>query len=77
MPWSLLKKRITWYLNMKNVCLCQKRNEFGKKVRWAYERGSRDYGGRSSMQDFVARVDGKSGTLTSVLKENLIAEYED
>lgn len=60
-----------------SVCLCQKRNELGKLVRKAYESGSRDFGGRSSMQDFVARVDGKSGTLTSVQKDNLIAEYDD
>ena len=62
---------------MKNVCLCQKRNELGKKVRKAYERGCRDFGGRSSMNDFVARIDGTCGTLTSVLKDNLIAEYDD
>lgn len=29
------------------------------------------------MCDFVPRDDGKSGTLTTVLKDNLVIEYEE
>ena len=62
---------------MIRVCLFQRRNDYGRLVRRAYELGSRDYGGRSSMCDFVPREDGKAGTITSVQKDNLIAEYND
>ena len=42
------------------VCLHQTRNELGKRVRKEYENGSREHGGRGSMQAFVPRVDCKS-----------------
>lgn len=59
------------------VVLHQQRNDLGKKVRFEYERGNRSWGGRSSMSDFVPRIDGKSGTLTTVFKDNLVLEYEE
>ena len=62
---------------MGGVCLHQQRNELGKRVRKEYENGSREHGGRSSMQDFVPRVDCKTGTLTSVDKDNWILIYEE
>lgn len=60
---------------MDRVCLHQQRSELGKKVRYAYERGNRDWGGRSSMSEYVPRIDGKPGTLTTVTKDNYILEY--
>lgn len=62
---------------MYRVCLFQKRNEHGRLVRWAYERGIRDYGGRSAMCDLIPRDDGKTGTITTVQKDNLILECFD
>lgn len=60
---------------MDRVCLHQQRSELGRKVQYAYERGNRDWGGRSSMSEYVPRIDGKSGTLTTVTKDNYILEY--
>lgn len=59
------------------ICLHQERNELGKKFRRSYENGDRTLGGRSTMSSFFPRKDGKCGTLTSVLKDNMVLEYED
>ena len=54
-----------------------RRSDYGKVHRKAYEYGhSREYGGMSSMVERYPSTDGKSGLLTTVLKDNLVIHYE-
>lgn len=53
-----------------------RRSDYGKVHRKAYEYGhSREYGGMSSMVERYPSTDGKSGPLTTVLKDNLVNCY--
>lgn len=53
--------------------LTPKRTEFGKRVRKQYESGELNMS-RHDMTKLEPRTDGVSNTLTSVLKDNLLAE---
>lgn len=53
--------------------LTPKRTDFGKQVRKQYESGKLDMS-RHDMTKLVPRTDGVSNTLTSVQKDNLVAE---
>lgn len=54
-----------------------RRSDYGKEHRKAYEYGhSREYGGMSSMVERYPSTDGKSDSLTTVLKDNLVIHYE-
>lgn len=59
--------------------LTPKRTDFGKQVRKQYESGELDMS-RHDMTELEPRTDGVSNTLTSVQKDNLVAEpmvYDD
>ena len=59
--------------------LTSKRTDFGKQVRKQYESGELDMS-RHDMTELEPRTDGVSNTLTSVQKDNLVAEpmvYDD
>jgi len=62
---------------MRKVALHQRRNEYGRLVRKAYENHTLESGGRSQMQDYIPRTDGKLGTLTTVEKDNYVLVYEE
>lgn len=53
--------------------LSPKRNEYGKAIRRKYESGELEES-RHNMTDLVPRTDGISNTLTTVLKDNWLAE---
>lgn len=55
--------------------LTPKRTEFGKRVRKEYEAKLANYK-RSDMTELTPREDGKSNTITTVQKDNLLAEQE-
>lgn len=54
-------------------CLASRRNEFGKQIRKQYESG-RIVEQRKNIQQLEPRFDGKTNTLTTVEKDNLIME---
>lgn len=54
-----------------SACLTPKRTEYGKQIRKAYEAGDIAEQ-RKNIQQLEPRVDGKTNTLTSVQKDNLI-----
>lgn len=57
-------------------CTWKQRSEFGKLHRYEYENlHSREYGGMSSSVERYPSTDGKSGLLTTVLKDNLVICY--
>ena len=56
--------------------LTPKRTDFGKQVRKQYESGELDMS-RHDMTELEPRTDGVSNTLTSVQKDNLVAEPQD
>lgn len=62
---------------MRKVALHQRRNEYGRLVRKAYENHTLTSSGRSQMQDYIPRTDGKCGTLTTVEKDNYVLVYEE
>ncbi len=55
------------------VCMKYERTEYAKQVRKDYENGLLD-AGMSEMREMQPRTDGKSNTLTTVLKDNPICE---
>lgn len=55
--------------------LTPKRTEFGKRVRKDYEAKLANYK-RSDMTELTPRQDGKSNTITTVQKDNLLADQE-
>lgn len=59
--------------NLIYSCLTQKRNEYGKSIRKEYEKGNIE-AKRSEIQNMELREDGKTNTLTTVQKDNLIYE---
>lgn len=59
--------------NLIYSCITQKRNEYGKSIRKEYEKGNIK-AKRSEIQDIELREDGKTNTLTTVQKDNLIYE---
>lgn len=65
-----------WLNTMPCNVLRLRRSDYGKTHRKAYEYGhSREYGGMSSMVERYPSTDGKSGPLTTVLKDNLVICY--
>lgn len=52
------------------------RNEYGKKIRKAYE-SHEVQERRCNMKEAVPRMDGLCNTLTTVLKDNYLLEIED
>lgn len=62
---------------MKLAILHQRRSEYGREHRREYELfRSREFGGRSSMVEYIPVMD-KSNTLTTVTKDNMVLVYED
>ena len=59
--------------NLIYSCLTHKRNEYGKSIRKEYEKGHIE-AKRSEIQNIELREDGKTNTLTTVQKDNLIYE---
>lgn len=59
--------------NLIYSCITQKRNEYGKSIRKEYEKGNIE-AKRSEIQNMELREDGKTNTLTTVQKDNLIYE---
>lgn len=57
-----------------SACLTPKRTEYGKQIRKAYEAGDIAEQ-RKNIQQLEPRVDGKTNTLTSVQKDNLIYQH--
>ena len=57
--------------NLIMTCLTPKRNEYGKEVRKDYEAGNISEK-RSNMTDLEPREDGKTNTLSTVQKDNLL-----
>lgn len=62
---------------MRAIVLKQQRSEFGKQVRKAYESGCREFGGRQAMKELTPKENGKSETITTVVKDNIILEIYD
>lgn len=62
--------------NLVYCCLASKRNEYGKAIRKDYEKGDID-ARRNEIQDLEPRQDGKTNTLTTVQKDNLILQKEE
>lgn len=56
-----------------SVCLTPRRTEYGKAIRRQYEAGEIQES-RHNMTELVPRTDGKSNTLTTVQKDNLILQ---
>ena len=57
----------------REACLTPKRTEYGKSIRKAYEAGEIDEQ-RKNIQQLEPRTDGKTNTLTSVQKDNLVMQ---
>lgn len=57
------------------ACLTPKRTEYGKSIRKAYEAGEIDEQ-RRNIQQLEPRTEGKTNTLTSVQKDNLVIEIK-
>lgn len=63
---------------MKSTVLRLRRSEYGRLHRDEYEYGhSRRWGGMSSMIERFPSPDGKSGPLTTVLKDNWVIVYDE
>lgn len=60
-------------LLLETVCLTTRRTEYGKAIRRQYEAGEIQES-RHNMTELVPRTDGKSNTLTTVQKDNLILQ---
>ncbi|MBD5228844.1 MAG: DNA cytosine methyltransferase [Bacteroidales bacterium] len=60
-------------LLLESVCLTTRRTEYGKAIRRQYEAGEIQES-RHNMTELVPRTDGKSNTLTTVQKDNLILQ---
>lgn len=60
-------------LLLETVCLTPRRTEYGKAIRRQYEAGEIQES-RHNMTELVPRTDGKSNTLTTVQKDNLILQ---
>lgn len=60
-------------LLLESVCLAPRRTEYGKAIRRQYEAGEIQES-RHNMTELVPRTDGKSNTLTTVQKDNLILQ---
>lgn len=56
-----------------SACLTPKRTEYGKQIRKAYEAGDIAEQ-RKNIQQLEPRLDGKTNTLTSVQKDNLVMQ---
>jgi DNA-cytosine methyltransferase len=59
----------------REACLTPKRTEYGKSIRKAYEAGEITEQ-RKNIQQLEPREDGKTNTLTSVQKDNLVMEVQ-
>lgn len=59
--------------NLVMSCLTPKRTEYGKQIRKQYEAGEISEQ-RKNIQQLEPREDGKTGTLTTVQKDNMIME---
>lgn len=70
---SSTDKKHTWDIIKEPSVLTPKRNEYGKAIRKDYESGAVKES-IHSMRDLEPRDDGVSNTLTSFLKDNLLAE---
>lgn len=62
--------------NLVYCCLASKRNEYGKAIRKDYEKGDIS-AKRNEISDLQPRQDGKTNTLTTVQKDNLILQKEE
>lgn len=60
-------------LLLESCCLTTRRTEYGKAIRRQYEAGEIQES-RHNMTELVPRTDGKSNTLTTVQKDNLILQ---
>lgn len=60
----------------REACLTPKRTEYGKSIRKAYEAGEIDEQ-RKNIQQLEPRTDGKTNTLTSVQKDNLVMQLNE
>lgn len=59
--------------DMDLICLTPRRTEYGKLIRKEYERGTISEK-RMNIQQLEPRIDGKTNTLTTVQKDNLIIQ---
>lgn len=66
-------KGVPYNVMCEPVCMCYKRTEEAKRVRKAYEAGEIHHG-YHELSELHAREDGKTNTLSTVLKDNPICE---
>lgn len=64
---------IAYVFSDDQVCLNKKRNELGRQIRKEYEAGTVK-ARRSDLVDYAPRGDDKTGTITTVQSDNLIAQ---
>ena len=74
-PTMILDKQIVAMRGRETACLSQKRTEYGKEIRKAYENHEIEEQ-RKNMQQLEPRTDGLTNTITTVQKDNLVLEIK-